>query len=483
VGSLIVQHKRQLWSQFYSKLIAPKLFPAPSKGPAVSGPPSFVLTIHEWEVVCSNIIGHHFPWRSLVEQLEIELVPYTPVGGKGVDFVNFLNRFKSGVRIGESPLIDTWEGAVVRGFFHEILSRDILIQQALLGELGKGKTISIERLKEILQANCPNISGAQASLFAQCILEVYPPPCNRQTGGSSEIPIYRIFESFSEYVRAYFSLIESAPDIVPSDEVIDIGRGAIDFFTELRFQILEKYGDSDDAVLRFYRDIIVGTVSDSLVVSLNQATNNLVRVLGDLGIGGKFSTRKIESFLRFISTEEYDISHPNETCEVSLLKFYAACYIDGSPAGRVIRERIIEHANSAIYFHRNALRVACVHMDKTRCGQIDRHSFHRAFNALNQSLDSEWKLSKHQQRCMIEYLRWQESEDDMQALDGDVLVAPTMQSAEEDKLLVIEYDIFLDCFEINDCQRMSRTCSFGWHLVKDTIGGALAFSLEDTIMQ
>ena len=54
---------------------------------------------------------------------------------------------------------------------------------------------------------------------------------------------------------------------------------------------------------------------------------------------------------------------------------------------------------------------------------------------------------------------------------------------EEDRLLVIEYDVFLEyektffasltffsSFEISDCQRMSRACSFGWHLVKDSFG-------------
>jgi hypothetical protein len=42
---------------------------------------------------------------------------------------------------------------------------------------------------------------------------------------------------------------------------------------------------------------------------------------------------------------------------------------------------------------------------------------------------------------------------------------------------VIDYDGFLDAFEICDCQRMSRACSFGWHLVKDSFG-ANDFSLD-----
>jgi protein phosphatase len=443
VSALIVQHRRQLWNQFYSR------FSAISKSAAQN----FTLTINEWESVCSSIIGQHFPWKALMEQLEIDLVPYSSYGGKGIDFVKFLNRFKANVRIGETCLIDTWEAAIVRGFFHEILSRDVLVQQALLAEYAKGPTISSERFREILQSNCPSISAAQASNFAQAVLETCP---------TQDIPIIKIFELFGEYLRAYFSLIESAPDIVSSDEVIETGRASIEFFANLRHLILEKY----DNIFAFFKKIIANN-SGTLVVSIADACTKLHPV-----VGTRWTRDQVESFLRFVSAEENEV--PGETsAEISFLKFYGACYIDGSPAGRAVRDRIAEHANSAIYFHRNALRVACVHLDKSRCGQIDRHSFHRAFNALNQSLSPEWRLSKHQQRCVIEYLRWQENETDMHAVDGDVTVAQ-----DDDKLLVIEYDIFLDSFEISDCQRMSRTCSFGWHLVKDTLGG-----LEDTIMQ
>ena len=30
---------------------------------------------------------------------------------------------------------------------------------------------------------------------------------------------------------------------------------------------------------------------------------------------------------------------------------------------------------------------------------------------------------------------------------------------------------------------MSRACSFGWHLVKDTLGGDVEFTLGDAAMQ
>jgi hypothetical protein len=40
--------------------------------------------------------------------------------------------------------------------------------------------------------------------------------------------------------------------------------------------------------------------------------------------------------------------------------------------------------------------------------------------------------------------------------------------------------LFFSSFEISDRQRMSRACSFGWHLVKDSFA---EFSLGDAAMQ
>jgi hypothetical protein len=281
------------------------------------------------------------------------------------------------------------------------------------------------------------------------------------------LSIMSIFASFSEYVRSYFSLIESAPDIVTSNEVIEIGRLAIEFFPLLRRNILGQYNDAEDSLVQFFRNFI--STDSSLVVSITDATARLEQRLHEFNM--KQFIGKVGLILNFVSAEENEVSS-NEG-EMSFLKFFAACFIDGTESGRVVRDRISEHATAAVYFHRNALRVACVHLDKGRTGQIDRHAFYRAFNALNQSLDSEWRMTKHQQRCIIEYLRWQENDvDDIAVHDGDVMadiMASIGTEEESDKLLVINYDVFLDMFEISDCQRMSRTCSFGWHLVKDSL--------------
>jgi len=454
VSALIVQHKRQLWNHFYAKY-------------SVSGRQGFVLAIHDWEMVCSSIIGSHFPWLGLIEQLELDLTP----GNRGIDYVQFLNRFKATVRIGETALVDTWESAVVRGFFHEIISRDVLVQQALLTEYyrNNSKTLTGERFREILQANCPSVTAAQAFIMTQALLET-------STGSPSGVSILSVFASLSEYVRSYFSLVESAPDIVTSEEVIDVGRMAIEFFPLLRQKVFSKYSDAEDSIVRFFKEVLAAS-DTSLVVSLGDATSRLEQALGDLRM--KEYAGKMATILRFVAAEENELGVGPDDTEISLLKFFAACYIEGTNSGRVLRDRIVEHANAAVYFHRNALRVACVHMDKSRSGQIDRHAFYRAFNALNQSLDAEWRMTKHQQRCIIEYLRWQENDvSDVHAHDGDVMadIMASLGTEDEDKLLVINYDVFLDMFEISDCQRMSRTCSFGWHLVKDSL-------LDDTLMQ
>jgi hypothetical protein len=140
--------------------------------------------------------------------------------------------------------------------------------------------------------------------------------------------------------------------------------------------------------------------------------------------------------LYFVASDENEVGDSGDI-ELSLLRFHAACHLDGTSQGEQLKARIAEHATAAVYFHRNALRCACVHLDKSRCGQIDRHAFQRALLALNASLDLEWKLSKHQLRCLIEYLRWSEAEP-----ETSEQLARSVE--DEDKLLVIEYDVFLE---------------------------------------
>ena len=456
VASLIVFHKRQLWT-------AMSLKPRQLRSGL-----QFAISVEEWMDVCNRSIGHHFPWGSLISQMEIDLV-----GNDKIDYVSFLNRFKANVRFGDS-LVDTWESAVVRGFFHELVSKDVVVQKMLMDELARSDSILPDRLRAIITTACPSITGAQASIFVQSLQEC---------GSSDMIEISSFFKCMSEYIRSYFSLLDAAPDSVPSESVVQTGRDAIGFFIALREAILERrthYGGKDP-IIGFYQAVLAGGDSDSLCVSAEEAGQRLETALTSLGMR-KFSGAATKS-LAFVSADENEIGAiTSHDIVVSLTRFYAACYIDGSSSGQVVSARIAEHANAAIYFHRNALRCACVHLDKPRSGQIDRHAFQRALVALNASLDAEWKLTKHQLRCVIEYIRWQE---DTTEEGGSVI-------QDQDRVLVIEYDIFLEyvvaifflslfpsSFEISDRQRMSRACSFGWHLVKDS----LDFTLGDAAMQ
>ena len=431
VTSLIVHSKAELWAAFAAK----------RKGA------SFVLHVTEWIDVLNAVIGHHFPWTTILDQLEIELV-----GRDGVDCAAFLHRFKAGVRLGEF-VMDTWEAAVVRGFFNDILSKDSRVQDMLLDDLAVSPMISSGRLREILLTGT-NISGAQATLFCQVLLE---------TGDAGSIEISRIFQSFAEYVRAYFSLIDAAPDSIPSEAVVQIGRDAIEFFSALRQAVLSHHKSTGDPIVAFFTAVLS---KGPRTVALSEACARLENALSSLGLT-HFSSIAANC-MHFIAADENEITSDAQV-SLSLLRFYAACYIDGTVWGQAVRARVAEHATAAIYFHRNALRCACVHLDKARCGQIDRHSFQRALMALSASLDPEYKISKNQLRCVIEYLRWSEKE-------GEEMELISRSAEESDRMLVIDYDAFLDAFEICDTQRMSRACSFGWHLVKDSFGAD--FSLD-----
>jgi hypothetical protein len=432
VTSLIVHHKRLLYTALNSK----------AKG--------HMIAVKDWMEVCNAIIGHHFPWRSLLSQLEIDVLK-----GDCIDFVGFLNRFKAGVRLGDS-VIDTWEPAVVRGFFHELVSRDLLLQNALVAEMKNGPRIAPERLKEILLANCPAISPSQAGLFCQGILE-------KSSDGSIEVSA--VFQVLSEYIRSYFSLIEAAPDAAPSESIVQVGRDAIDFFVNLRLAIVsQNRGSPGDAILRFFTQVLGGGGEpDKFSIPIREASARLEKSLGQLGLG-QYKGIATNS-LQFVAIDENEIS-PNGDIDLTLVRFYAACYIDGTPSGQAVRNRIAEHAAGAIYFHRNALRCACVHLDKSRCGEIDRHSFQRAFNALNSSLEQEWRLSKNQQRCVIEYLRWQFS-DSADSIEESEMELVSKSIEAEDKLLVIEYDIFLEYVSQIICVYFSTLVRSRYVIVKE----------------
>jgi hypothetical protein len=450
VASLIVYNKRQLWNFFSGKpKVGKNLF-------------QFAIKLDDWMDVCNKAIGHHFPWSSLLGQMEIDLVDKDKI-----DFVSFLNRFKASVRFGDL-LVDTWESATVRGFFYEIIAKDSVVQKALMEERVNSESIAPEKLRSIIVSACSGITGAQAAVFVQTLQECAPL-------GEESIAISAVFQCMSEYVRSYFALLDTAPDSVPSEAVVETGRETIEFFIALRDALVAK-GQKGDPILAFF-ETVVAAKTGSLSVPVTQAAERIENRLEELGLS-KFKNRTLNC-LFFIASEENDLSQEFQI-SLSLLRFYAGCYIDGSTPGQAVRARIAEHASAAIYFHRNALRCACVHLDKSRCGQIDRHAFQRALLALNGCLEIEWKLSKHQLRCVIEYLRWQEQDPPALSEEG---LARSLE--DEDKVLVIEYDAFLDSFEITDRQRMSRACSFGWHLVKDSFGGSvdIDFSLGDAAMQ
>lgn len=449
VTSLIVHHKRDLYSAMSAKA------------------KKEMMKVDDWIDVCNACIGHHFPWRGILVQLEVDLHNK----GTEINFAAFLNRFKAGVRLGEG-VVDTWESAVIRGFFHELFSKDLLIQAALMTEMQQqGPTVTEARLKDILMVNCPTVSEAQVVVFCQALSE--------KSQSHPLIDITTVLAALSEYIRSYFSLIDAAPDAVQSEAVVQVGRDSIEFFTNLRLAVNSKsrYGPGDH-LLNFFRLCLAGS-STKLVVPLREASHRLEGALVALGLE-KYNG-KATNCLYFIAADDNEVVGESGEADLTLARFYAACHIDGIPAGQAVRSRIAEHASAAIYFHRNALRCACVHLDKTRCGQIDRHSFQRAFNALNGSLDPEWRLSKHQQRYVIEYMRWRTSEEhDRDTLEETEMELVSRSIEAEDKLLVIDYDVFLDAFEICDCQRMSRACSFGWHLVKDSFGvDGGQFTLDD----
>ena len=408
VASLIVYNKRQLWTAFDLK---------PKTG-------NFVINIDDWMDICNRAIGHHFPWTSLILQLEIELV-----GADKIEFVSFLHRFKANVRFGET-LVDTWESAIVRGFFFELISKDTVIQKALMEEALHSAWISPERLRAII-SSC-SITGAQAGLFVQTLRECSPP------GSGDLIEISAVFQCMSEFIRSYFSLLDTAPDSVPSQAVVDTGKETIDFFIALREAIIARKTmfRGSDPILGFFASVIAGD-SGLLSVSVAEAAERLEKNLASLGLE-RFKSRTMNC-LYFVASDENDVNHEVDI-QLSLIRFYAACYIDGCTQGDALRARIAEHASAAIYFHRNALRCACVHLDKSRSGEIDRHAFQRALLALNACLDVEWKLSKHQLRCVIEYLRWQEG-GGSEAEEDDELARSV---EDEDRLLVIEYDVFLE---------------------------------------
>ena len=412
VTSLIVHEKRNLWESFNGRKKSLS---------------SSVIALPDWIEVCNHAIGHHFPWPAIIAQLDIDLIE----NNHAIDFTGFLNRFKASLRFGE-PLVDTWESAVVRGFFHELISRDKLFQSALLEA---ASAISPAELAELIRKISPSISQAQAQIVCQAIQECSP--------GKPLIETATIFQIMAEYIRSYFSLIDAAPDSVHSEMVVEIGRDSIEFFSKLRSLILNKIGgggesrSGGDPIIAFFKHVMADNAAE-LKVPLMSGIKRLEAFLREQGLDDL--AVKVSDCLSFITSEENEIIGPSsleEVSELTLMRFYAACYLDGTPVGTAVKNRIAEHSLASIYFHRNALRCACVHLDKGRCGQIDRLSFQRALLALNGSLDPEWTMSRHQVRCAIEYLRWQEF-----AAMTDSLISKSVE--ELDKSLVIEYDVFLE---------------------------------------
>ena len=345
------------------------------------------VTVSVWERICGQIIGEHFPWHALLVQLEVGLVE-----GK-VDWRSFLDRFRAGCKFGE-PLVDTWESSVVWGFFHEIVLQAANIVEDLLNDANEAK------LKEILTRRCPNLTETHIDLFCQALS--YGEEDARAT----------FLATMSEYYRALFSLMDAAPDSILSEETVQVGRDSLEIFPRIRAATNPE---------ELYRDLCGGLGN----CDTKLFADRLELRLAELGLG-EFCGGRARACIEFVSGEG--------STDISLVQFYGSCFMDGTPVGERAKQRIAEHATASLYFHRNALRCACVHLDKKRMCQIDRRSFQRAFHALNASVEPEWRLSTHQQRCVIEYMRWQDQDDE--------------QSSDH---LVIEYDLFLEYVSLCWC--------------------------------
>jgi len=81
----------------------------------------------------------------------------------------------------------------------------------------------------------------------------------------------------------------------------------------------------------------------------------------------------------------------------------------------------------------------------------------RVLAAVNSAVSSEWRIMDSQIREGLASLQWEQYYDDANEPSHD-----------DDGW--INYEDFISAFAIVDRRKMSRSSSFGWHLVKDALG-------------
>jgi len=133
---------------------------------------------------------------------------------------------------------------------------------------------------------------------------------------------------------------------------------------------------------------------------------------------------------------------------VSYLRLCAA--LQTSDAKTRASAAISEHACAAVYFHRTAIRIACNQLDLEKSGEISKEDLKRVLLAVNSAVSDEWRILESQVNEGLEGLEWELEEEGW-----------------------VNYENFIGAFSIVDRRKMTRTSSFGWHLVKDALGQKL----------
>ncbi|KAF4746074.1 hypothetical protein FOZ63_034325 [Perkinsus olseni] len=312
----------------------------------------------------------------------------------------------------------------------------------------------------------------------------------------------------------------------------------MDFLPRLRDSIEQKY---DNDTQRFFEEKIEAPAKKKIpgAVSNEDFVNALTAELPSLGITELPSRNFLELTARMMeSCSATSNGHSagrgarlvssTNSGYVSLFRFMATLHVDGTEAGRVMAQKIMEHSCAATYFHRNAFKCACARLDPQNCGEISKRNFRKAFTALNQALDPEWRLTKLQIDAALDHFDWtvdadeeftdaSSSDQDMKSVDEEppagqarrptlgALSASNTNSALEmlrersrtrssarlmlppgastsapmvldqpqpeqlDQKMWINYDQFLRSFEIADWRKNSRAGSFGWHLLRNSM--------------
>ncbi|KAF4670891.1 protein phosphatase, EF-hand calcium binding domain [Perkinsus olseni] len=391
--SLIVQNKRHLWTNLWTR----------------DEDKTMRVDLADWEDACAQVVGHQFPWRTLFVQLDIE-----EEDDGTVDYLDFLNRFRASLR-DESGPFDSWLASVVLGFFMDILNADMAIQQDLLtGEPGEN-LINYEQFERSLRDNCPDLTITHIQLVWQALIECSTPERRR----AGLVDARQFVCACGEFYRARWDLHEpvfSTAQTLPSANEEEMLEKIMDFLPRLRDSIEQKY---DNDTQRFFEEKIEDPAKKKIpgAVSNEDFVNALTAELPSLGITELPSRNFLELTARMMeSSSATSNGHPagrgarlvssTNSGYVSLFRFMATLHVDGTEAGRVMAQKIMEHSCAATYFHRNAFKCACARLDPQNCGEISKRNFRKAFTALNQALDPEWRLTKLQIDAALDHFDW-----------------------------------------------------------------------------